>query len=161
VPAIGGLDDHARGLRVRGRVHSPLPHSRTFRLLRTHLVCDRVLTGDVDRDGPTLIRALAAGAAWLHCPFVAPADGARFWAERRDGTTVSMGGESRAGPIVLRLTLPRHAAVSLIRDGRAIHEARGAVVDLEVELPGVYRVEARIDGRLWLLSNPIHLRARP
>jgi hypothetical protein len=31
-------------------------------------------------------------------------------------------------------------------------------LDRDVELPGVYRVEARIDTRLWLLSNPIHLR---
>src|SRR5690242_3104874 len=38
VPAIGGLDGHAPGLRVRGRVRTPLPHARTFELLRTHLV---------------------------------------------------------------------------------------------------------------------------
>jgi len=157
VPAMGGLDAHAPGVRVRGRVHSPLSHSRTFRLLRTHLVCDRALSGDVDRDRATLIGALAAGAGWLNCPFVAPAHGARFWAKRPDGTTVPMGGECPAGPTVLRLLLPRHAGVRLIRDGRAIYEAHAAHVDTEVELPGVYRVEARIDGRLWLLSNPIHL----
>ena len=36
VPAIGGLDDHQRGVRFRGRVRSPVPHWRTFNLLRTH-----------------------------------------------------------------------------------------------------------------------------
>jgi hypothetical protein len=70
-----------------------------------------------------------------------------------------MGGESHAGPAVLRVLLPGQAAVRLVRDGRAIHEAHAAHVDLDVEQPGVYRVEARIDGRLWLLSNPIHLRS--
>jgi hypothetical protein len=158
VPAIGGLDAHAPGVRVRGRVRSLLSHSRTFRLLRTHLVCDRALSGDVDRDRATLIGALAAGAAWLNCPFVAPADGARFWAERRDGTTVPTGGESHAGRATLRVLLPRPAALTLIRDGRAIHEAHAAHIDLDVDRPGVYRLEARVDGRLWLLSNPIHLR---
>ena len=34
VPAIGGLDDHRqRGVRLRGRVCSPVPHWRTFNLL--------------------------------------------------------------------------------------------------------------------------------
>jgi hypothetical protein len=158
VPAIGGLDAHAPGVRVRGQVRSPLSHSRTFRLLRTHLVCDRALSGDIDRDRATLIAALAAGAAWLNCPFVAPADGARFWAERRDGTTVPMGGDSDAASAVLRVVLPRQAEIRLVRDGRAINEAHAAHVEHDVELPGVYRVEARIDDRLWLLSNPIHLR---
>src|ERR1700742_300132 len=63
VPAIGGLDGHAPGIRVRGRVRSPLAHERTFRLLRTQLVCERPLGGDVDEDRATLIAALAAGSA--------------------------------------------------------------------------------------------------
>jgi hypothetical protein len=48
--------------------------------------------------------------------------------------------------------------VTVVRDGSAIHAASAAEIDLEVEEVGAYRVEARIDGRLWLLSNPIHLR---
>jgi hypothetical protein len=158
IPAIGGLDGHAPGVRVRGRVRSPLSHSRTFGLLRTHLICDRPLSGDVDRDRATLIGALSGGAAWLSCPFVAPAHGARFWAERRDGTTVPMGGEGRAGAATLRVVLPRAAQITLLRDGRSIHAAQADHVRLDVEQTGVYRVEARIAGRLWLLSNPIHLR---
>jgi hypothetical protein len=45
LPALGGLDGHAPGLRVRGRVRSPLSHARTFGLLRTHLLCERPLGG--------------------------------------------------------------------------------------------------------------------
>jgi hypothetical protein len=58
VPAIGGLDGHAPGIRVRGRVRSPLSHARTFGLLRTHLFAERALTGDVDVDRATLVDAL-------------------------------------------------------------------------------------------------------
>ena len=47
VPAIGGLDAHQPGLRVRGRVYSPLPNRTAFALLRTHLLCDRPLTGEL------------------------------------------------------------------------------------------------------------------
>jgi PHP domain len=158
VPAIGGLDGHQPGIRVRGRVRSPLPHRRTFDLLRTHLLCDRALSGDVESDRQTVIAALRAGAAWLACPCVAPAGGARMWAERPEGKTVSMGGELAAGPSVLRVRLPEAADVRLLRDGARIREGRTAALDVDIAAPGVYRVEARISGRLWLLSNPIHLR---
>jgi hypothetical protein len=158
LPAIAGLDGHAPGLRIRGRVRSPLSHARTFGLLRTHLICDRPIGGTADADRATLLAALRAGTAWLTCPFVAPALGARFWAERPDGTTVPMGGEAPAGPIALRVRLPDAAEVSVVRDGALVHAERAAAVDLDVDRAGVYRIEARINSRLWLLSNPIHLR---
>jgi hypothetical protein len=159
VPAIGGLDDHQRGIRFRGRVRSPVPHWRTFNLLRTHLLCDRPLTGEVEADRSTIIRALREGAAWLHCPTVAPAYGCRFWAEDADGSTLQMGAEGAARRTVLRLRLPRRAEVKVVRDGDAIHAELARRLDLEVAEPGAYRVEARVDGRFWLLSNPVHLRA--
>jgi hypothetical protein len=158
LPAIGGLDGHAPGIRLRGRVRSPVSHARTFGLLRTHLIAERALTGDTDRDRETLVGALRAGSAWLHCPFVAPAEGARFWVQRADGTAVPMGGETPAGAATLRLRLPRAADVQVLRDGTPWHAAHSSRLDVDVGLSGAYRVEARISGRLWLLSNPIHLR---
>jgi hypothetical protein len=158
VPAIGGIDGHAPGVRVLGRVLSPLSHERTFGLLRTHLLCERPLTGDPAADRATLLAALGAGAAWLACPFVAAAEGARLWAERADGATIPMGGEAPAGPAALRVRLPRSADVVVLRDGAPIHQTRAAALDTDLEGAGGYRVEARIGGRLWLLSNPIHLR---
>jgi hypothetical protein len=158
VPAIGGLDDHQRGIRIGGAVRSPVAHRRTFRLLRTQLLCDEPLSGDVAADRASVLAALGAGAAWLHCPFVAPADGARFWAEGADGATVAMGGETPAGAAVLRLRLPGRSEARVVRDGHTIHETHAAKLDLAIADPGAYRVEARVGGRLWLLSNPVHLR---
>jgi hypothetical protein len=158
VPAIAGLDGHAPGIRVRGRVRSPLSHARTFGLLRTHLIAERALTGDARLDRATLLDALRAGSAWLSCPFVAPAAGARLWVELGGGATVPMGGEGRAGPGILRLRLPGAADIRVLRDGSPWHAAHGAHLDVDVAAPGAYRVEARVGGRLWLLSNPIHLR---
>ena len=158
VPAIGGLDGHAPGLRVRGRARSPLSHRRTFDLLQTHLLCQRGQYGAPLGFGLAAQRALAAGAAWLACPCVAPARGARLWAEMADGALIPMGAEASAGRAVLRLRLPRTADVRVLRDGAAFHQMRGATLDLDIAATGVYRVEARIDGRLWLLSNPVHLR---
>ena len=158
VPAIGGLDDHQRGIRVRGTVRSPVPPRLTFGLLRTHLLCARPLSDDFEADRSSILGALRAGAAWLHCPFVAPAEGARLWAERADGATVAMGAETAAGQAILRARLPAPGDVKLLRDGRQIHETHSAKLDLAIADPGAYRVEVRIDGRLWLLSNPVHLR---
>ncbi|MDW5593107.1 CehA/McbA family metallohydrolase [Conexibacter stalactiti] len=159
VPALGGLDGHAPGVRIDGRVRSPLSHRATFDLLRTHLVCDRPLSGEAAADCATVLAALRAGSAWLSRPCVADATGARLWAEGADGATVPMGAEARAGPARLRLRLPRAAEVRVLRDGAIVAARAGAAVDLDVAEPGAYRVEARIDGRLWLLSNPVHLRA--
>ncbi|HEX6651314.1 MAG TPA: PHP domain-containing protein [Thermoleophilaceae bacterium] len=159
VPAIGGLDGHQPGIRVRGRVISPLPHRRTFDLLRTHLLCERALTGDVESDWQSVRSALASGAAWLTCPCVAPAHGARLWAERRDGAILPMGGEGPAFPSVLRVRVPREAQLRILRNGVPFHEALGAELEVPIGGAGAYRVEARIDGRVWLLSNPVHLRA--
>jgi hypothetical protein len=158
VPAIGGLDGHAPGARIRGKVHSPLSHRRTFGLLRTHLLCRRPLTGVVDADLDTVLTALREGAAWLSCPCVAPADGARLWAEREDGTIVAMGATAPAGRAVLRVRLPQTADVRVLCDGRVLTEAGAPALDVEIAGRGVYRAEARIGGRLWLLSNPVHLR---
>jgi hypothetical protein len=158
VPAIGGLDAHQHGFRMRGRLRSPVLHRRTFGLLRTHLLCECALTGDPGADWPLVLRALRGGAAWLACPLVAPAEGARLWAERADGGLVSMGGETPAARSVLRVRLPCEADLLILRDGAPLHERLAAALDLEIEDPGVYRVEARVESRMWLVSNPIHLR---
>jgi hypothetical protein len=158
VPAIGGLDGHQPGIRVGGRVRTPLSHRRTFGLLRTHLLCERQLTGDPVTDRRTIVDALRAGAAWLACPYVTAADGARLWAQRADGGIVPMGAEAPAGPALLQVRLPRRAEVRVLRDGGMIAQTDGVALDVEIAARGVHRVEARIDGRLWLLSNPIHLR---
>ena len=161
MPAIGGLDDHQRGIRFRGAVRSPVPLRRTFDLLRTHLLCERPLSGDVAQDRETILAALRSGGAWLTCPCVEAAHGARMWAERTDGSTISIGAEAPAARSILRLRLPRAAEVTLRRDGDVIDTGKSAELGVEIGEPGAYRVEARINGRLWLLSNPIHLRRGP
>jgi hypothetical protein len=158
LPALGGLDGHQPGVRVRGRVHSPLSHGRTFDLLRTHLLCERPLTGVPETDWPTVLGALRSGAAWLTCPRVAPAAGARMWAERADGSVIAMGAEAPSGRCLLRARLPRAADLTVVRDAAPWRRSHAAALDLEIGARGVYRLEARIGGRLWLLSNPVHLR---
>ena len=47
----------------------------------------------------------------------------------------------------------------LLRDGSPVALAdHAAELDHQPEEPGVYRVEARLDGRIWILSNAVYLR---
>jgi hypothetical protein len=70
-----------------------------------------------------------------------------------------MGAETPAGPTTLHARLPAVADLRVLRAGTLIREAAAArELAVPVCAPGAYRLEARRDGRLWLLSNPVYLR---
>jgi len=46
----------------------------------------------------------------------------------------------------------------LIRNGELIAERDGSDLEHEAAEPGVYRIEARLRERTWILSNPVYLR---
>ena len=162
VVAIGGLDAHQIGKRIAGRVPLRLmSYARSFRFLRTHVLCEELLSGDLDHDRAQVYAALREGRCYLAMDAVAPARGFAFWAEGSAGALV-MGNEGEAGEWVLRAQLPRPASLRLLRDGAEVASVRGAELSHSAEGPGVYRVEARLPAhgreRTWILSNPIYLR---
>jgi hypothetical protein len=63
-----GQDAHARGVRIRGRVRSIMPHDRWMGLVQTVLELDRPLRGDDDADRATVLDALRAGRTALAVP---------------------------------------------------------------------------------------------
>ncbi|MEA2250830.1 MAG: hypothetical protein QOI62_3524 [Solirubrobacteraceae bacterium] len=160
IAALGGVDAHQLGVRIAGRVLSPMPNRRWFGWLRTHLLLGAPPTGELEHDAGLVLEALREGRAWLHRPPAGPAAGARLWLERDGEPDVPMGAETAARPGRLRLALPRAADVRVLRDGTPIADERGvSELALDVSHAGAHRVEARIDGRVWLLSNPVYLRA--
>ncbi len=155
VPALGGLDAHQPGPRWRGRVRSPMPNRRWFGLLHTVLELDDEPTGDLDADRAGVLAALAAGRALLACPTRGDPSGFGFSA----GRGLRMGDEAGVDGQELRVTAPLAADLLLLRDGRPVAAAGGArELRARAEGPGVYRVEARRGGRLWILTNAIYLR---
>ncbi len=151
VVAIGGLDAHQTGLRIRGRALSPHPHTRIFRTLRTH-----VLTDD-DPAPRDIYAALERGRCYVAMDSLAPASGFEFRAEGSGGTA-EMGDEVQAGRWTLRARLPRVADVAVVRDGRAISWSESDSVEHVAEGPGVFRIQAALGGRTWIVSNPIYIR---
>jgi hypothetical protein len=162
VPAIGGLDAHQSGIRIAGRVLSPVPNERYFRLLRTHVLLDGPLTGRFADDRAAVYEALREGRCYLALDALAPASGFDYYASAPDGRTVEMGGEAPLGQWTLRAHVPRPAQLRLLVGGRTVLETTGPELTYVVDRAGVYRVEARLPGphgRLWVVSNPIYLRA--
>jgi hypothetical protein len=125
------------------------------------VLCEELLSGDLDHDRAQVYAALREGRCYLAMDAVAPARGFAFWAEGSAGALV-MGNEGEAGEWVLRAQLPRPASLRLLRDGAEVASVRGAELSHSAEGPGVYRVEARLPAhgreRTWILSNPIYLR---
>lgn len=158
VVALGGLDAHQFGQRVGRFVPlRVMGYARSFRYLRTHVLCSDALSGDLERDREQVYDALRAGRCYIAADAVAPARGFRFEAD-----DVQMGQETPAGRRTLRAHTPLSARLRLLRDGRELASSEGTSLEQVVEEPGVYRVEARCRAkgreRTWIVSNPIYLR---
>jgi hypothetical protein len=163
VAAVGGLDAHQIGVRIAGHVPFKLMgYRRSFAHLRTHVLADAPLTGDLERDRELVYTPLREGRSYIAMDSLAPAHGFRFWAHGPGGS-VAMGAEAPFGDgHDLHVLAPRPARLRLLRDGREIAVVEGPALAHRASEPGVYRVEAHLHAhgreRTWVLSNPIYLR---
>jgi hypothetical protein len=158
VVALGGLDAHQVGKRIGPVVPLRLmAYRRSFRFIRTHVLCEETLSRDLEHDREQVYGALRAGRCYIAVDAIAPARGFRFEAD-----DLAMGAEAPAGRRTLRVRTPLPARLRLFRNGEEIAGAEGTLLDREVEDPGVYRVEAlrwaKGRERTWILSNPVYLR---
>ena len=158
VVAIGGLDAHQFGKRIGPFVPvRVMAYHRSFRLIRTHVLCEEPPARELERDRELVFGALREGRCYIAVDSVAPARGFRF-----EAADVPMGGEAPAGLRTLHVRTPLPAHLRVLRDGSEIAAADGTMLDVEVEEPGVYRAEARRTAkgreRTWIVSNPVYLR---
>ena len=161
VVGIGSLDNHARRLpfrRWRPVLFEVLPHRYAFRTVRTHVLSPEPFSGEAAEDLARLYSLLARGRCYVSYDLAGDATGFRFEAERA-GSPASMGDEIAAGAEVsFRVASPLDAELRLLRDGQPIAAARGRALAARAAAPGVYRVEAFLNGRPWVYSNPIYVR---
>jgi hypothetical protein len=155
VVALGGLDAHQIGVRFRGRVPLRLMgYARSFRQLRTHVLCSALPCGSLEADRALVYDALREGRCYIAVDALAPARGFSFWASGG----LPMGAEAPFDGQVLSARLPRPAELRLVRNGALIATELGSRLDFGATAAGVYRVEARLRDRTWIVSNPIYLR---
>jgi len=161
VVGIGSLDNHAKRLPFRRlglTLLEILPHAYAFRTVRTHVLAPEPFSGDAGEDLARLHRLLALGRCYVSYDLLHDATGFCFEADR-GGVDVAMGDEVPAGePVAFRVACPADADLRLLRDGAPIARAQGRELAAADAAPGVYRVEAFLDGRPWIFSNPIYLR---
>jgi hypothetical protein len=159
VAVIAGADAHSRLPITKKRSVRFPSYESLFALVRTHVLLDEPLGGDVARDSAAVLDALRRGRSYVGLDALAPAGAFSFTVHDPAGRRWTMGESVTAAPgLVARAggLMPRGAQIVLLRDGRPV---RTSADRLEEPLPGpgVYRVEVRVAGWSvpWILTNPI------
>jgi hypothetical protein len=127
------------------------------------------LTGDAGNDARTVISELEAGRLYSSIDGLARPGRIRFTA--RSGAALAQGGEELplSGPVTLDVitNAPEDARIHLLRDGRLVAQATGAVLHHEApKQTAAYRAEVYLRGYEnrgvpWVLTNPIFVGGTP
>jgi hypothetical protein len=130
------------------------PYVRSFRHVSTHLLVSDISEHEVRH-------SLAKGRAYVAFDWIADPTGFVYCAERA-AENWPIGSEvTLAEGLYLRAEAPLEAHFKLVRDGEIVLEQTGPAVELQVEKPGIYRVEAWLnlagEARPWILTNPIYV----
>jgi hypothetical protein len=154
VVALGGVDAHARKYPLLPLV--VFPYRQQFKTVRTHILCSSELSASSESDIKTVLKTISEGSCFLSFDGLADGTGTRFGSADGD---LTIGEESiYQGETDLVVSLPREAEISTIKDGYVTGTATASEHTFHVEGPGVYRVEARLNQRPWIFTNPIYLR---
>ena len=159
VVALGGLDAHQFGKRIGPVVPlRVMAYHRSFRFIRTHVLCEEAPTRELDHDREQVFGALRSGRCYIAVDSLAPARGFRFEAD-----DVPMGGEAPAGPRTLTVRTPLPARLRLLRDGRRSRAPRARCSTTRSRSPAstAWRrcATRRAASCTWIISNPVYLRA--
>ena len=55
---------------------------------------------------------------------------------------------------------PKTAEIRLIHNGKIVKQALDQMLEYETQELGYYRSEVYVDGKLWIVSNPIYIENR-
>jgi hypothetical protein len=154
VTGVAALDAHAPQV-VSGLV-SILPYRDLFRTTLTHILAPP-MTGDAGQDERTVMEALRLGRAYIAFEVLAPVERFSFIAEQGGGRWLPISRLPAGQTVTLLAETPEAADIRLIHDSQMHAQVSGRQAAWKVSDRGVYRVEAYLGGRPWILSNPICL----
>ena len=151
---IGGVDAHAHRYPLINRI--VFPYADLFHTVRTHVLLDRHVTGNSEIDKTSILHAIRTGHCFAAYEQLGQASGFRFSAPSEE---LEMGDEAKfQKDIELVVESPVAADFRLIRDGLLHTRGQGMRRVFKTSGPGVYRVEAFLEGRPWIFTNPVYLR---
>ena len=158
--AIGEIDNHGHRRSFFGLARDVFSFAFAFRTIRTHVLLPKPLTDDAVADSRVILEALRRGQSYVSLDLWKDPTGFSFRIYDEFNEALPGGEFVRRGPALLEAKLPGPGRIHLIRDGEIVKEEhRRAALQWDVDIPGVYRIEAqqRIAGRWrpWIFSNPI------
>ena len=162
VVAIGNADAHAAKVHKAFIKRVIFDYDYLFRCVNTHVLIDKPITKNFERDKKMLYSALGAGHCFVGYDLIAPTKGFVFSA-RSGSDTFMMGDEfKRRGAVTFQVKCPAIGSIRLLHNGRVIASGLGRELEFHTVEPGVYRVEVyrpfRLLNRGWIFSNPIYVR---
>lgn len=153
-----GVDAHCFQVWILNLIKVHIFHYKvTFRSLRNHLLLNEPFPrGDFGRAKNLLYDALRNARLFCSNPRRGDARGFRFYSENDDGY-FTIGESIPAGDNVFKIKSPLNAELRLLRNGERVAAGNGNYLEHRSIQPGVYRVEARRQGKAWVFTNHIYV----
>jgi hypothetical protein len=161
--AFGEIDNHNSLKKFWNVPFRIFPFHYAFSTVRTHVVLPLELSRDNATARAQLLNAIKAGSSYVSQDKWRDAKGFSLQIYN-ETANAQIGGElSLAGkPAMLEVKLPSEGTISILRGGTTVHKEKKRHIQLEINEPGVYRVEVfqTMFGlqKPWIFSNPIFVR---
>jgi hypothetical protein len=159
IAGIGGVDVHAKHI-FPFNFMKFLSYKKAFGGLRTHLITQSSLPTDLNKSKAIVYEALKSGNCFFAHDYLGDSSGFSFITYLDKGKPLIMGEEARLNSTAkLEISSPLKTNLRLLCNGQIIGIASDTrYLTFQTSEKGVYRVEAYIDGKPWLFTNPIYLR---
>jgi hypothetical protein len=156
VIGISGLDAHLR--RIPFAKKPIFTYKELFKTIRTHILIDGELNKS-DEAIQSIYKAHKEGRCYISFDLLADATGFTFVASSGD-KVYNMGDEvfNIENEIRFSIKSPHPAVIKLLRNGKLDKESKGTFLETSSSEKGVFRVEAYIENRPWVFTNPIYVR---
>lgn len=157
VVGIASVDAHAFPIKVGPVKVEIFPYKVHFKSLLTYVILPEPMSKEFDvakrqlYDALRDCRAYGANLRW------GAARQFSFSGKSGAERTVSGGTLTNYREAKLEVQLPKAAQIRLIGNGKQLIETTGRRLEFAVTQPGIYRVEAWLNGRCWIFSNHIRV----
>jgi hypothetical protein len=160
---FGEIDNHNSLKKLWGVPFRIFPFHYAFSTVRTHVLLPVELSRDNDIARSQLLGAIKNGSTYVSQDKWRDAKGFSFRVYNE--TSSAQTGEDfhlKGNPAMLEAKIPRNGILRVLRDGALVAEEKKHYLQLEIDQPGVYRIEAQqmMFGfkKPWIFSNPIFVR---
>lgn len=158
VVGIGEIDNHKTTKEFNGEKLVVFPYDVAFKTIQNHVLLNRPLNKDPLKAKKQILDALAYGSSYVSFDWWD--DPTEFAFEIEEGDRCASSGDTLElkEKAEIFVSLPEEAALKIVCNGETFWEGEDIEADVTTDKRGVYRVEARRDDMIWILSNPIYVR---